>query len=133
MLLQIDFKSGIPVYLQLVDQIKRTAASGGIRPGESLPGIRPLAEELRLNRNTVAKAYSELESQGIVENVQGKGCFLKDVNSPLTKAARNDMLAQEVDRVIVAAHHLQIADAELVSLLKKRLDSFERKAKSANT
>ena len=132
MQLHIDFKSGTPVYLQLVDQIRHAAASGGLRTGEPLPGIRPLAEELRVNRNTVAKAYAELESQGVIENIQGKGCFLKEVGSPLTKTARNDLLIQEIDRAVVAAHHLQISDTDLVVLVKKRLDAFERKNKSAN-
>jgi GntR family transcriptional regulator len=127
MLLQIDFKSGKPVYLQLVDQIRYAAASGGLRTGEPLPSIRPLAEELRVNRNTVAKAYAELESQGVIETIPGKGCFLKAVGSPLTKTARNDLLIQEIDRAIVAAHHLQIGDADLLALVKKRLDAFERK------
>jgi GntR family transcriptional regulator len=132
MLLQIDFKSGTPVYLQLVDQIRHAAASGGLRTGEPLPGIRPLAEELRVNRNPVAKAYAELESQGVIETIPGKGCFLKEVGSPLTKTARNDLVIQEIDRAIVAAHHLQINDAELLGLVKKRLDAFERKNKAAN-
>ena len=132
MLLQIDFKSGTPVYLQLVEQIRHAAASGGLRTGEPLPSIRPLAEELRVNRNTVAKAYAELESQGVIETIPGKGCFLKAVGSPLTKSARNDLVIQEIDRAIVAAHHLQIGDADLLALVKKRLDSFERKNKAAN-
>ena len=60
MMLQINFKSGMPVYLQIVDQIKAAAASGALQPGEALPSIRPVAEELRVNRNTVAKAYRVL-------------------------------------------------------------------------
>ena len=132
MILQIDFKSGKPVYLQLVDQIRYAAASGGLRTGEPLPSIRPLAEELRVNRNTVAKAYAELESQGVIETVPGKGCFLKAVGSPLTKSARNDLLVQEIDRAVVAAHHLQISDAELLALVQKRLNVFERKNNVAN-
>ena len=132
MLLQLDFKSGKPVYLQLVDQIRYAAASGGLRTGEPLPSIRPLAEELRVNRNTIAKAYAELESQGIIETIPGKGCFLREVGSPLTKSARNDLLVQEVDRAVVAAHHLQIGDAELLALVKKRLDAFDRKNKAAD-
>ena len=132
MLLQIDFKSGTPVYLQLVEQVRHAAASGGLRAGEPLPSIRPLAEELRVNRNTIAKAYAELESQGIIESIPGKGCFLREVNSPLTKSARNDLLVQEVDRAIVAAHHLQIDDAELLALVKKRLENFDRRNKVAN-
>lgn len=125
--LQIDFKSGTPVYLQLVEQIRHAAASGGLRTGEPLPSIRPLAEELRLNRNTVAKAYAELESQGVIETIPGKGCFLRAVASPLTKSARSDLLGLEIDRAIVAAHHLQISAADLLALVRKRLDAFERK------
>ena len=131
MIFQIDFKSGTPVYLQLVDQIRHAAASGGLRTGEPLPSIRPLAEELRVNRNTIAKAYAELESQGVIETLPGKGCFLKAVGSPLTKTARNDLLVQEIDRAVVAAHHLQIPDDELLALVKKRLETFERKNNSA--
>jgi len=132
MIFQIDFKSGTPVYLQLVEQIRHAAASGGLRTGEPLPSIRPLAEELRVNRNTVAKAYAELENQGVIETVAGKGCFLKAVGSPLTKTARNDLLVQEIDRAVVAAHHLPISDAELLALVKKRLEAFERKNGAAN-
>src|SRR5947208_133914 len=68
MLLQINFRSGMPVYLQVVDQIKAAAAAGALRVGEALPSIRPLAEELRVNRNTIAKAYNELASQGVIES-----------------------------------------------------------------
>ncbi|HEV2695507.1 MAG TPA: GntR family transcriptional regulator [Verrucomicrobiae bacterium] len=132
MIFQIDFKSGTPVYLQLVEQIRHAAASGGLRTGEPLPSIRPLAEELRVNRNTIAKAYAELENQGVIETIPGKGCFLKAVGSPLTKTARNDLLVQEIDRAVVAAHHLQISDAELLALVKKRLEAFERKNNAAN-
>jgi GntR family transcriptional regulator len=127
MRLQIDFKSGKPVYLQLVDQIRYAAASGGLRTGESLPSIRPLAEELRVNRNTVAKAYAELESQNVIETIPGRGCFLKDAGSPLTRTARHDLLTQEIDQAIVAAHHLQVKDDDFVALVKKRLEVFDRK------
>src|SRR5213593_4911439 len=96
-LFQIDFKAGKPVYRQLVDQIRYAAASGAARPGEPLPSIRPLAEELRVNRNTIAKAYAELESQGIIETIPGKGCFLKENNSPFTKRVRDKLLVKEVD------------------------------------
>jgi GntR family transcriptional regulator len=128
MLLQVDFKSGKPVYLQLVDQIRYAAASGGLRPGESLPSIRPLAEELRVNRNTIAKAYAELESQGIIETVPGKGCFLKENNSPFTKGVRQKLLAKEIDEAVVTAHHLQVDRQTFLEMVKERLDYFERKA-----
>lgn len=128
MLLQIDFKSGKPVYLQLVDQIRYAAASGGLQVGEPLPSIRPLAEELRVNRNTVAKAYAELESQGVIETIPGKGCFLKANISPFNKSARNKLLIKEIDEAVVAAHHLQVDRDAFLELVKERLDHIERKS-----
>lgn len=128
MLFQIDFKSGKPVYLQLVDQVRYAAASGALRAGEPLPSIRPLAEELHLNRNTIAKAYAELENQGIIETLPGKGCFLKANNTPFTKAVRHKLLLTEIDEAVVTAHHLQIERKPFLDLVEERLDYFEDKA-----
>ena len=131
MMLQINFKSGKPVYLQVVDQIKAAAASGALKSGESLPGIRPLAEELRINRNTIAKAYAELESQGVIETLPGKGCFVKSGASPLKKDIRRKLLIEEVDAVIVQAHHLQVPAAEFLDLVRDRLEVLEEKRRAA--
>jgi len=128
MLFQIDFQSGKPVYLQLVDQVRYAAAAGALRPGEPLPSIRPLAEELRVNRDTIAKAYTELESQGVIETIPGKGCFLKDNHSPFTKAVRQKLLFKEIDQAVVTAHHLQVDREAFLAMIKERLDYFERKA-----
>ena len=128
MLFQIDFKSGKPVYLQLVDQVRYAAAAGGLREGESLPPIRVLAEELRINRNTIAKAYAELESQGVIESLPGKGSFLKGNNTPFTKQVRQKLLLTEIDEAVVTAHHLQVDRETFLSLVRERLDYFERKA-----
>jgi GntR family transcriptional regulator len=125
MLWQINFKSGKPVYLQVVDQVKSAAAAGTMQAGEALPSIRPLAEELRVNRNTIAKAYAELENQGVIETIPGKGCFIRPNNSPLRKDVRRKLLSEEVDQVVVQAHHLQVPPPELVDLVKERLEVFE--------
>ena len=130
MMLQINFKSGKPVYLQVVDQIKSAAASGALQAGEPLPSIRPLAEELRVNRNTIAKAYGELESQGVIETLPGKGCFLKENNSPLKKDARRKMLIEEIDQAVVAAHHLQVPRGEFLELVRDRLDVLDEKKRA---
>src|SRR5262245_58151952 len=130
MLFQVDFKSGKPVYLQLVDQIRYAAAAGVLRPGEALPSIRPLAEELRVNRNTIAKAYTELESQGVIETIPGKGCFLSANQSPLRKEVRRKLLIEEIDRAIVQAHHLQVPPAEFVELVRERLEVFDDKKRA---
>ena len=129
MMFQVDFKSGKPVYLQLVDQVRYAAASGALRPGDPLPSIRPLAEELRLNRNTIAKAYAELENQGVIESLPGKGCFLKENHSPFTKQVKNKLLLTEIDEAVVMAHHLQVDRKRFLALVEERLDYFERKAK----
>ena len=123
---QLNFKSGKPVYLQLVDQVKAAAASGAVRAGEPLPSIRPLAEELRVNRNTVAKAYAELESQRVIETVAGKGCFVRATSSPFKKDVRLKLLAQEIDDAVVQAHHLQIAKSEFLRLADDRFDAFQQ-------
>src|SRR6266516_2390531 len=130
---QLNFKSGKPVYLQVVDQVKAAAASGALRPGEPLPSIRPLAEQLRLNRNTVAKAYTELESQGIIETVGGKGCFLSANNSPFKKEVRLKLLTDEMDAAVIQAHHLQVGRKEFLQLTEERFDLLEEKRAQAAT
>ena len=130
MLLQINYKSGKPVYLQVVDQIKAAAASGALQTGEPLPSIRPLAEELRVNRNTVAKAYTELESQGVIETIPGKGCFILPNNSPLKKDVRRKLLIEEIDQVIVQAHHLQVPAGEFLSLVRERIAAIEERQRA---
>lgn len=127
MLLEIDFKSGKPVYLQLVDQVRYAAASGAVRAGEPLPSVRVLAEQLRVNRNTVAKAYAELEAQGVIETLPGKGCFLKDGATPFTKQVKQKLLVTEIDEAVVTAHHLQVDRAAFLKLVHERLDYFEQK------
>src|ERR1700688_1755349 len=114
MLFQLNFKSGKAVYLQLVDQVRVAAASGAVQHGEPLPAIRPLAEELRVNRNTVAKAYAELESQGVIETIVGKGSFVRAGTSPSKKDVRRKLLAETIDDAVVHAHHLQIGKDEFL-------------------
>ena len=103
MLLRVNFKSGTPVYHQVMDQIKAAAASGALRPGEALPSVGPLAEELRVNRNAIAKAYSELERLGVIETLPGKGYFLNEHHRPLRKGIQRRLLTAEIDQAIVQA------------------------------
>ena len=131
MMLQINFKSGKPVYLQVVDQIKTAAAAGTLQAGEALPSIRPLAEELRVNRNTIAKAYSELENQGVIETLPGKGCFVRPNNSPLKKDVRRKLLIEEIDQAIVQAHHLQVPSSEFLELVRARLEVIQQKQRAS--
>ena len=124
MIFQLNYKSGKPIYLQLVDQIKSAAASGALQTGEALPSIRPLAEELRVNRNTIAKAYSELENLGVVETQPGRGCYLKENHAELRKDVRRKLLMEEIDQAIVQAHHLQVPNEEFLQLVHERMAAF---------
>jgi len=133
MLFQLNYKSAKAVYLQLVDQVKAASASGAVRPGDPLPGIRTLAEELRVNRNTVAKAYSELESQGVIETLAGKGCFVRANGSPFRKDVRRKLVAESIDDAVIHAHHLQIDRGEFLRLAEERFSDFERKRARAAT
>ena len=127
MLFHIDFKSGKPVYLQLVDQVRAAAASGALRAGESLPSIRPLAEQLRVNRNTIAKAYAELEAQGVIETAQGRGSVLRPNSSPLKKDLRRRAIAEALDAAVIQAHHMQSSRTEFLALAAERYDALEEK------
>jgi GntR family transcriptional regulator len=124
---ELNFKSGKPVYLQVVDQVKAAVASGAAQPGDTLPSIRPLAEELRVNRNTVAKAYTELERQGVIDTAAGRGCFISAGSSPLRKDARLKLVTEEMDQAVVQAHHLQVGKTEFVRLAEDRYDAFEKR------
>ena len=95
MLLRPNPSSGVPIYLQLMEQVKHAIETGALRPGEQLPGIRPLAEELVINPNTVAKAYRELEHEGVIELRQGAGAFVSD-KAPAKKDADKLRAAQAV-------------------------------------
>ena len=132
MRLHVTFKSGKPVYLQLVDQVKAAAASGHVQPGDPLPGIRPLAEQLRVNRNTVAKAYAELESQGVVVTEAGRGCFIANGTAPYRKDVRLKLLTEEIDQAVVQAHHLRVGKTEFERLVSERYDVFETKRDRAS-
>ncbi len=122
----VDYQSGVPVYLQLVQQAKAAVASGTLRAGDQLPSVRALAEELKVNRNTISRAWTELETEGVIENRQGAGSFVTTTVSPLRKTVRTERLAHAVDQLIVQAHHLQVEDEALKALLDDRLRNFRK-------
>src|SRR5262245_47118186 len=127
MLFELNFKSAKAVYLQVVDQVKAASASGAARPGDPLPGIRTLAEELRVNRNTVAKAYAELESQGVIETLAGKGCFIRANGSAFRKDVRRKLVVETLDDAASHARHLQIDREEFLRLAEERFELHREK------
>jgi GntR family transcriptional regulator len=106
-------------------QVRQARLPAAGRSGDSLPSIRPLAEELRVNRNTVAKAYAELESQGVVETLAGKGCFVRSGASPFRKEVRRSLVAEALDDAVIQAHHLQVGRSDFLELAKERFDALQ--------
>jgi len=121
MLFRPNPSSGVPIYLQLMEQVKHAIETGALRPGEQLPGIRPLAEELVINPNTVAKAYRELEHDGVIELRQGAGAFV----SPKARAQKQtDKLRAGKDAVADAIARLRksgLSDEEIRRLFEAEL------------
>src|ERR1041384_83562 len=97
MQLHLSPRDGLPIYRQIVDQVKYLVAAGRLTPGEELPPIRGLAEQLVVNPNTVARAYLELERAGIVTKRQGSGTYVSDAGSPLKRRERLKILTQRAD------------------------------------
>jgi GntR family transcriptional regulator len=126
MLIRPNPSLGVPIYLQLMEQIKHAIETGALRAGEQLPGIRPLAEELVMNPNTVAKAYRELEHQGVIELRHGAGAFVSG-NAGARKLADKLRAGQEVVAAAVGRLRAQglgneeirrLFEAELAGLTK---------------
>jgi GntR family transcriptional regulator len=117
--------SGVPIYLQLMEQVKHAVETGALRPGEQLPGIRPLAEELVINPNTVAKAYRELEHEGVVELRHGAGAFI--AGGVRTRDAERLRGAQAVVSAAVERLHARgITDEEIRRLFEAELAGLTR-------
>ncbi|MDA1276195.1 MAG: GntR family transcriptional regulator [Verrucomicrobia bacterium] len=120
MQIQINPQDGTPLYQQIVDQVKYMVASGRLGPGDEIPTIRALAEQLTINPNTVARAYMELDRSGIVYKRQGTGTFVGEVRSTLSQREKLKILAKRADALLVEALHLGIGFDAVVDLLKER-------------
>lgn len=120
MQLHISANDGIPIYLQIVNQVKYLVASGRLNPGDELPPIRVLAARLLINPNTVARSYRELEAAGIVEKRRTAGTYVSDQGSPLARRERLKILTERVDAVLAEAQQMDIDLPDVVSLIQQR-------------
>ncbi len=120
MLIHISAHDGVPIYLQIVNQIKYLVASGHFNSGDELPPIRVLAEQLLINPNTVARAYRELEVSGILTKRRGAGTYVSDLGSPLAKKERRRILLERVDALLAEAEQLDFALDDVISMVKQR-------------
>jgi GntR family transcriptional regulator len=111
---------GVPIYLQIVNQVKYQVAAGRLAPGEELPPIRVLAERLLINPNTVARAYRELEVAGVVTKRRTAGTYVSDAGSPLARRERLRILGERIDALLSEARQMNFTTDEVVALLRQR-------------
>ena len=120
--LELDFRSGIPIYLQVVERIKERLASGKLKPGDQLPTVRSLALELRVNFNTIARAYRIMDESGIISTQQGRGTYILDVPpAEVSGSIREKALQALTRRYIADAERLGVASQELPDILHTQL------------
>ena len=129
MQIHITSTDGVPIYIQIVNQVKHLVASGRLSPGEEIPPIRVLAEALIVNPNTVARAYLELERSGIVNKRQGSGTYVAETRPALSRREKLRVLTPRADALLVEAAQLGLNLDEVITLLRERNEIIYPKAK----
>ncbi len=122
---RIDNSSGRPVYRQIIDQVKRDIAIGRIVRDDRLPTVRELARQLAINPNTIAKAYRQLEREGVLTTRPGAGTFVANLDSNLSKSVKKRLLCEDLERTVVDAFHMQIDKATLLKWFDETVKRFE--------
>jgi GntR family transcriptional regulator len=123
--LTVDPRSGVPIYLQLIEQVKRSVAIGILTAGEQLPTVKQLALDLTINPNTVAKAYRELERDGVIETAAGRGSFVRANGvADSTKSAANDVARDSIESVVREAKSLGLTRTDVRALTDAAIDRW---------
>ncbi|NJN79243.1 MAG: GntR family transcriptional regulator, partial [Anaerolineales bacterium] len=129
--LQLDFHSGLPIYTQIVEQVQSQLANGILKPGDQLPTVRALAEELRVNFNTVARAYRMLDEARIISTQQGRGTYIIEIPSPkVSEKLRQESLIALTDRFVNEAERLGFSAQEVSRMIRNRLKARTEPSRS---
>jgi GntR family transcriptional regulator len=120
--LEIDFRSGIPIYLQVVERIKERLAAGQLKPGDQLPTVRALAQELRVNFNTIARSYRIMDESGIISTQQGRGTYILEIpTTQVAESIRLNALQELTRRYLADAARLGGSPEELDEVMKEQV------------
>lgn len=122
---QIDNASDRPVYQQIIDRVKRDIALGRLIKDEKLPTVRELAGQLVINPNTIAKAYKQLEQEGIIVTRPGVGAFVAQLSSNLSNSVRKKLICEQIERAVVEAVHMQVARDQLAQWFSQTVEKFK--------
>jgi GntR family transcriptional regulator len=131
MAIHVDVGSRQPIYQQLAQQIREAIARGELQPEASLPSVRQLSRELVVNPNTVARAYTEVEREGLVVSRPGRGVFVAQPRNELTRSARDRRLTEQLDRWLTEAVHLGFSAEQVLQLVGARVRQFQWNAEGA--
>ena len=124
--LQLDFHSGLPIYTQIVNQIQSQLINGILNPGDQLPTVRALAQELRVNFNTVARAYRILDEARIISTQQGRGTYISEIPPPdVSEKLRNESLEALTQRFVNEAFRLGFSEREVSQMVRDSLKSVK--------
>ena len=120
--LQLDFRSGLPIYIQIMNQLENQVIGGTLKPGDQLPTVRALASELRVNFNTVARAYRMLDEARIISTQQGRGTYITEIPPPdVSKKLRHESLAALTQRFVAEAFRLGFLEREVSQMVRDSL------------
>jgi GntR family transcriptional regulator len=124
--IRLDFRSGLPIYLQIIEQIKQQVVSGALQPGDQLPTVRALAQELRVNFNTIARAYRLLDEAGVISTQQGRGTYILEIPPPeKAEKMRQQSLETLARRYLRQALQLDSQPQEAVEILQKQIADWQ--------
>ncbi len=130
MYISVDPKSSTPLYVQIKEQMRLAVAGGAVKPGEQVPTVRDLATQLRINLNTVARAYREMQSEGLLTSRQGSGTFVSPEAQAISQAASRRMVREMLVEIAATARSLQIEPDDLLALVAEVIDKTSRDAET---
>ena len=121
----LDHRSSIPIYLQLQTQVNQAINGGVLKEGDQLPSVRELATQLTVNPNTIARAYQELEREGVIETLRGRGTFIAKPQPAQPHEERYERIKEAINHLVMEAYRLGLTQEELRKLVKEQLDTEE--------
>ncbi len=124
--MNIDFSTSIPIYLQIIEEFKRQIVTSALKPGDKVPSQRDLAAQIKVNANTVQRAYREMEILGLVETLRGQGTFICQ-NQGIVEETRKEMLTNLVDDFVRAVRALGLSQEATLDVVKNRFSELESK------
>jgi GntR family transcriptional regulator len=126
MWLDVDPRSSTPIYQQIVDQIKEAVARKVLQPGDKLPSVRELSAMITINPNTIAKAYQELEREGVLEVLRGRGTFIAERIVHVNREERLRQIRETMEKLLIEAHYLQLTTDDLMELFKEVIRQWKQ-------